>query len=68
VVYIHSLATLLGTPVQLLKGIVHFEINFWYVSAYLKSIQDVGVFVSTVFSILTFFSQTVVVHQSYTGG
>jgi len=28
----------------------------------------VGVFVSTVFSILTFFSQTVVVYQSYTGG
>jgi len=51
-----------------LKGIVHFEINFWYVLAYLKDIQDVGVFVSTVFSILTFFSQTVVVYQSYTGG
>jgi len=31
------------------KGIVHFEINFWYVLAYLKGIQDVGVFVSTVF-------------------
>jgi len=31
-----------------LKGIVHFEINFWYVLAYLKGIQDVGVFVSTV--------------------
>jgi len=28
-----------------LKGIVHFEINFWYVLAYLKGIQDVGVFV-----------------------
>jgi len=27
-----------------LKGIVHFEINFWYVLAYLKDIQDVGVF------------------------
>jgi len=25
------------------KGIVHFEINFWYVLAYLKGIQDVGV-------------------------
>jgi len=36
------------------KGIVHFEINVWYVSAYLKGIQDVGVFVSTVFSILIF--------------
>jgi len=31
---------------------VHFEINFWYVSAYLKGIQDVGVFVTTVFSTL----------------
>jgi len=47
------------------KGIVHFEINFLYVLAYLKGIQDVGVFVSTAFSILTFFGQTVVVCQSY---
>jgi len=54
--------------VQCFKGIVHFEINFWYVLAYLKGIQDVGVFVSTAFSILTFFGQTVVVCQSYTGG
>jgi len=23
------------------KGIVHFEINVWYVSAYIKGIQDV---------------------------
>jgi len=23
------------------KGIVHFEMNVWYVSAYLKGIQDV---------------------------
>jgi len=23
-----------------LQGIVHFEINFWYVLAYLKGIQD----------------------------
>jgi len=53
---------------QWLKGIVHFEINFWYVLAYLKGSQDVGVFVSTAFSILPFFSQTVVVYQSYTGG
>jgi len=30
------------------KGIVHFEINFWYVLAYLKGIQDIGVFVSTI--------------------
>jgi len=26
-----------------LKGVVHFEINFWYVLAYLKGIQDAGV-------------------------
>jgi len=51
-----------------LKGIVHFEMNFWYVLSYLKGIQDLGVFVSTVFSILIFFGQTVVVYQSYTGG
>jgi len=37
-----------------LKGIGHFEINFWYFLAYLKGIQDVGVFVSTVVSILIF--------------
>jgi len=29
---------------QHFKGIVHFEINFLYVLAYLKGIQDVGVF------------------------
>jgi len=46
---------------KLIKGIVHFE-------AYLKGIQDVGVFVSTVFSILIFFGQTVVVYRSYNGG
>jgi len=34
------------------KGIFHFEINFWYVLAYLKDIQDVGVFVSAVVSII----------------
>jgi len=33
------------------------------VLAYLKGIQDVGVFVSTAFLILTFFGQTVVVCQ-----
>ena len=31
-----------------LKAIVQFEMNFWYVLAYLKVIQDVGVFVSAV--------------------
>jgi len=36
------------------KGIVHLEINVWYVLSYLRGIQDVGVFVSAVFSILIF--------------
>jgi len=31
-------------PQNMVKGIVHFEINFWYVLAYLKCIQDVGVY------------------------
>jgi len=48
------------------KGIVHFEINFWYVVAYLKGIQDVGV--STVVSILIFLGQTALVCQSYNAG
>jgi len=47
-----------------LKGIVHFEINFWYVLAYLKCIQDVGVFVSAVVSILIFLGQSILVYQS----
>jgi len=50
------------------KGIVYFEIDFWYVSAYLKGIQDVGVFVSAVVSILIFLGQTVHFYQSYNGG
>jgi len=45
-----------------------FEINFWYVLAYLKGIQDVGVFVYAVVSVLTFFGQTILVRQSYNGG
>jgi len=53
---------------ELFKGIVHFEINFWHVLAYLKGIHDVGVFVSTVFSILTFLGQHGVVSQSYNAG
>jgi len=44
-----------------LKGIVHFEINFWYVFAYLKGIQDVGVFVSAVVLIFMFLGQTILV-------
>ena len=51
-----------------LKGIVHFEIKFWYVLAYLKGIQDVGVFFSAVVSILIFLGQTVLVCQSYNAG
>jgi len=51
-----------------LKGIVHFEIIFWYVLVYLKGIQDVGVFVSTVVSILILLGKTVRVCQSYNGG
>ncbi len=35
-----------------LKGIVHFEIKIWYLSAYPKGIQDVGVFFSSVDPIL----------------
>jgi len=53
------------------KGIVHFEMNVWYVLAYLKGIQDVGVFVSAVVSILIQFSiliQTVLVCQPYNAG
>jgi len=41
------------------KGIVHFEIHFLYVLAYLKGIQDVGVFASAIFSFLIFLGQTV---------
>ncbi len=39
---------------SVLKGIVHFEIKIWYLSAYPKGIQDVGVFFSSVDPILTF--------------
>jgi len=45
-----------------------FEINFWYVLSYLKGIQDAGIFVSTVFSILIFLGQTFRVYHSYNGG
>ncbi len=49
------------------KGIVHFEIKMWYLSAYPKGIQDVGVFFSSVDPILMFLGQTVLVCQSYNG-
>jgi len=45
------------------KGIVHFEINFCYVLAYLNGIQDVGFFVSTVFSVLIILGQAILVCQ-----
>ncbi len=50
-----------------IKGIVHFEIKIWYLSAYPKCIQDVGVFFSSVDPILMFLGQTVLVCQSYNG-
>ncbi len=53
--------------VDQLKGIVHFEIKIWYLSAYPKGIQDVGVFFSSVDPILMFLGQTVLVCQSYNG-
>jgi len=43
------------------KGIVHFEIIFGYVLADLKGIQDVGVFVPAVVSIVMFFSCLLVI-------
>ncbi len=49
------------------KGIVHFEIKIWYLSAYPKGIQDVCVFFSSVDPILMFLGQTVLVCQSYNG-
>jgi len=52
----------------LLKGIVPFEMIFWYVLAYLKGIQDVGVFVSAEVPMLIFLGQTVLVCQSCNGG
>ncbi len=52
---------------SLIKGIVHFEIKIWYLSAYPKGIQDVGVFFSSVDPILMFLGQTVLVCQSYNG-
>ncbi len=52
---------------MLIKGIVHFEIKIWYLSAYPKGIQDVGVFFSSVDPILMFLGQTVLVCQSYNG-
>ncbi len=58
---------LVNPSLCLLKGIVHFEIKIWYLSAYPKGIQDVGVFFSSVDPILMFLGQTVLVCQSYNG-
>ncbi len=52
-------------PRNNIKGIVHFEIKMWYLSAHPKDIQDVGVFFSSVDPILMFLGQTVLVCQSY---
>ncbi len=59
--------TKLGRARIIFKGIVHFEIKMWYLSAYPKGIQDVGVFFSSVDPILMFLGQTVLVCQSYNG-
>ncbi len=56
-----------GSTGDRVKGIVHFEIKIWYLSAYPKGIQDVGVFFSSVDPILMFLGQTVLVCQSYNG-
>ncbi len=52
---------------RFIKGIVHFEIKIWYLSAYPKGIQDVVFFFSSVDPILMFLGQTVLVCQSYNG-
>ncbi len=46
---------------------LYFEIKMWYLSAYPKGIQGVGVFFSSVDPILIFLGQTVLVCQSYNG-
>ncbi len=68
--YVHMVKLYLSVFERLLsvfKGIVHFEIKIWYLSAYPKGIQDVGVFFSSVDPILMFLGQTVLVCQSYNG-
>jgi len=53
-----------GSRGSRLSVLVHFEIIFWDVSAYVKGIQIVVIFVSAVVSILIFLGQTVLVCQS----
>ncbi len=50
---LHPIENLWREP-RNLKGIVHFEIKIWYLSAYPKGIQDVGVFFSSVDPILIY--------------
>jgi len=45
-----------------LKGIVHFEINVWYVTS--RASKIVGVFVSAVVSILIFLGQNLMFFQT----
>ncbi len=66
-IFTHSRETSGPVFTKHLKGIVHFEIKIWYLSAYPKGIQDVGVFFSSVDPILMFLGQTVLVCQSYNG-
>ncbi len=56
------------TYIFIVKGIVHFEIKIWYLSAYPKGIQDVGVFFSSVDPILMFLGQTVLGLRHETSG
>ncbi len=62
-----NIFTMHVTQMKTLKGVVHFEIKIWYLSAYPKGIQDVGAFFSSVDPILIFLGQTVLVCQSYNG-
>jgi len=62
-----SLVLNVSSETTSINGIVHFENNF-AVLAYLKGIQDVGVLVSAVVSILIFLGQTILVCQSYNAG
>ncbi len=66
-VWRHRYRNIIHTLHNIIKGIVHFEIKIWYLSAYPKGIQDVGVFFSSVDPILIFLGQTVLVCQSYNG-
>ncbi len=51
----------------MVKGIVHPKMKMWCLSAFLKGIQNVGDFVSSVEHKQRFLTQTVAVCQSYNG-